>query len=171
VLPLPALTVAGTGLVLPELDTGTTPKVGELSITMIGDAIHVGNLPRAKLGPNGVIVDFGKDPYPGKEVKLADLPAALTALIGDDKTQTVTLLAPHAMPAEKLVPIIAAAAPIAPLYLGAAAEESPVGWQLPGAIPYALQMGNNGIKVTGEMTVQNLASELAGKRSGTLQGP
>ena len=48
----------------------------------------------------------------------------------------------------------------APVYLAAHAYESPEGWQLAGAIPVALEAGK-GIEVTGEMTVQNLASELA----------
>ncbi|HSD90563.1 MAG TPA: hypothetical protein VLB44_23720 [Kofleriaceae bacterium] len=168
-LPLPAMSVAGTGVVLPELDGGVSPKIGTLAITVLGDSVFVGRLPRAKLGAVGVTVDLGPDGYPGAQVKLADLGAALGVLVGKDQTTTVTLLAPHAMPAEKLVPIIAAASTVAPLYLAAAAHESPEGWQLPGAIPVALETGGSGaIVVTAEMTVQNLASELAKKAAQNL---
>jgi hypothetical protein len=83
----------------------------------------------------------------------------------------ILLLAPRAMPAAKLVPIVAAIGSVAPVYLGAVAVESPAGWQLPGAVPYPLQIGKGGIKVTAEMTVQNLAAELVAKRSGTLTAP
>jgi len=165
-LPLPALTVAGTGLALPVLDDNVASEVGDLAVTIIGDTIHVGRLPRAKIVKAGVLVELGDPPYPSKAVKLADLPASLT-----DKTQKVILLAPHAMPAAKLIPIVAAIGSVAPLYLGVAAVESPAGWQLPAAVPYALQIGKAGIKVTSEMTVQNLAAELVAKRSGTLTAP
>lgn len=157
--PLPAITVSGAGVVLPDSDA-VTPKTGELQITVLGDAIHVGHMPRAKLGAAGVLVDLHEAGYPGEAVKLEELGAKLIEIVGGDKTQTITLLAPHAMPAVNLVPIIAAASAVAPVYLGAHAYESPEGWQLAGAIPVALEAGK-GIEVTDEMTVQNLASELA----------
>jgi hypothetical protein len=158
-LPLPAITISGAGVVLPDSDA-VTPKVGELQITVLGDAIHVGRMPRAKLAATGVVAELGKAGYPGDTVKLEQLGAKLHELIGEDKTQTITILAPHAMPALNLVPIIAAASAVAPVYLGAHAYESPEGWQLAGAIPIAIEAGK-GIDVTGEMTVQNLARELA----------
>jgi hypothetical protein len=168
-MPLPAMSVAGTGVVLPELDGAVSPTVGTIGITVLGDSVYVGRLPRAKLGAGGVSVDLGPDGYPGTEIKLVDLGAALAKLVGDDKTTTITLLAPHAMPAGKLVPIIAAASTAAPLYLAAAAHESPEGWQLPGAIPVALDAGGPGaVVVTADMTVQNLASELAKKAAQNL---
>ncbi len=160
-LPLPPLTVAGTGIVLPDLEEGVSPKVGTYHVSFIGDQIFIGKLPRAKLGAKGL--DVAND-YPGQQVALADLPAALKKLIGDDPTETLTLLAPHAMPAENLVPVIQAAGAIAPLYLAATAHESPEGWQLPGAIPVAIGPDGDGtVGVTGEMTVQNLATELGQK--------
>jgi hypothetical protein len=68
------------------------------------------------------------------------------------------------MPAENLVPVIQAAGAIAPLYLAATAHESPADWQLPGAILVAIGPdGDGAIGVTGEMTVQNLATELGKK--------
>lgn len=162
-LPLPAVTISGAGVVLPD-SNGVTPKVGELQVTALGDAIYVGNMPRAKLTGDGVVADLGTLGYPGEQVQLKDLGAKLRELVGDDKTQTITIIAPHAMPAQTLVPIIAGASAVAPVYLAAHAYESPEGWQLAGAIPIALEAGGTGaIKVTGEMTVQNFAGELAAR--------
>jgi hypothetical protein len=161
-LPLPALTFVGTGVQLPDLDTGVTPTVGEVQITVLGGELHVGRMPRAKLGPAGVTANLGADGYPGKAIAIADLPGVLKGLVGNDKTQTITLLAPHATPAQTLVPVIAAAAPVASVYLAANAHEAPEGWDLPGAIPVALEVGGTSpIVVTGEMTVQQLAAELS----------
>jgi hypothetical protein len=158
-LPLPAITISGSGVALPDA-AAATPNVGALHVTVLGDAIHVGTLPRAKLGASGVLAKLGNGDYPGDAVPLDKLGDALRALTGGDTTHTITILAPHAMPAVKLVPIIAAASAVAPVYLGAHAHESPAGWQLPGAIPVALQAGTD-LVITDEMTVQNLARELA----------
>lgn len=160
-LPLPALTVSGAGVALPEAEH-VSPSTGTLAITVIGDAIHVGRMPHAHLGADGVIVDLPAPGYPGDEVKADQLAARLTELIAGDAAQTLTLLAPRAMRAQDLVPIIAVAAPVAPIYLGATANESPEGWPLPGAIPIALEAGKD-IQVTEEMTVQNLARDLAAR--------
>lgn len=166
-VPLPPLTIAGTGIVLPDLDEGVSPKVGTIHISFIGDQIFIGKLPRAKLTAKGL--DVAND-YPGQQVALADVPAALRKLVGGDPTETLTLLAPHAMPAENLVPVIAAAGAIAPLYLAVNAHESPEGWQLPGTIPVAIGPdGDGAIAVTGEMTVQNLATELAKKSAQSVK--
>jgi hypothetical protein len=162
-LPLPAVTLVGTGVQLPDLET-VSPTVGAVQITALAGELHVGRMPRAKLGVNGVTVELGPDGYPGKVVALADLGSVLKGLVGDDKSQTITLLAPHATPAQTLVPVIAAAAAVAPVYLAANAHEAPEGWDLPGAIPVALEAsGASPIVVTGEMSVQQLATEL-GKR-------
>ncbi len=158
-LPLPAITISGAGVALPESDA-VSPNVGTLHVTVLGDAIHVGTLPRAKLGASGVLAKLGDGDYPGEVVSVAKLGEALRVLTGGDTTQPITILAPHAMPAVKLVPIIAAASAVAPVHLGAHAHESPEGWQLPGAIPVALQAGKD-LVITDEMTVQNLARELA----------
>jgi hypothetical protein len=158
-LPLPAITISGAGVVLPDSD-GVNPKVGELQVTVLGDQITVGRMPRGKLTAAGVTADLGTAGYPGEQVTIDKLGAKLIELVGSDKTQTITLLAPHAMPAQNLVPIIAAASAVAPVYLAANAYESPEGWQLAGAIPVALEAGKD-IQVSDEMTVQNLASELA----------
>jgi hypothetical protein len=160
-LPLPAITVSGAGVALPDAEA-VTPAVGDIQITVLGDAISVGRMPRGKLTATGVTVELGAHGYPGEQVKLEELSAKLRELIGQANPQAITLLAPHAMPAQKLVPIIAAASVVAPVQLAANAAESPQGWQLAGAIPVALEAGHD-IQVTAEMTVQNLARELAAR--------
>lgn len=159
-LPLPAVSVIGTGLTIPDVERGVRSNAGALQITLMADAIYVGKLPRAHLGASGVQVDMGPAAYPGEQTKLEDLPAALKKLAGEG--DTITLLAPVATPAENLVPVIAAAATVAPVYLGVNAHDVPEGWTLVGTIPVQLTAdAKPTVKVTGEMTVQNLASELA----------
>ena len=161
-VPLPAVTLSGVGVVLPDADAVSPSVSPDLHVTLLGDVIHVGRMPRGKLGSSGVEVDLGKPPYPGEQVAASALGAKLLELVGEDKMQTLMLLAPHAMPAHKLVTIIAAASAVAPVYLGAHAGEAPEGWQLAGAIPISLEAGGaNPIAVTDEMTVQNLARELS----------
>jgi hypothetical protein len=160
-LPLPALTVSGAGVALPEAD-GVTVPVGAIQITVLGGAIHVGRLPRGRLAATGVSVELGSASYPGEQVEVGQLGAKLSELIGGDGTQTITLLAPHAMPAHHLVPIVAAAAAVAPVYLAANAADAPDGWQLASAIPVALAAGAD-LVISDEMTVQNLARELAAR--------
>jgi hypothetical protein len=158
-LPLPPVSASGVGPVLADVD-GVTPQVGAIEITVLGDKIFVGRMPRAHMGAGRLAVDLGKAGYPGTETDVARLPDALKAAIGGDATATITLLAPHAMPAQGLVAIVAAAAPVAPLYLAANAE-APEGWTLAGAIPAQLSASGDPITVTPEMTVQQLATALA----------
>jgi hypothetical protein len=77
------------------------------------------------------------------------------------------------MPAEGLVAIAAAAAPIAPLYLAANAAESPEGWALAGAIPVELAPDGEPVTVTPEMTVQQLATAVVQHKGSrvTLRSP
>jgi len=159
-LPLPAATVTGTGIVMPDVDDGMTPTAGPIAITVMGDGLHVAKLPRARLGASGVAVDLGN--YPGDVVKQADLAAALGRLVNGDTTMTITLLAPVATPAQALVPIVEAASKVAPIYLAVNSHSAPEGWDLPATIPVALGAdGGDKVKTTGEMTVQQLATELA----------
>jgi hypothetical protein len=155
------VSITGVGMVMPDLDSGVQPTAGPLSITVIGEEIHVAKLPRARLGASGVAVELGN--YPGDEVKLADLGGALGKLAAGDKTVTITLVVAHATPAEKLVPIVAAASTVAPIYLAANASGAPEGWDLPGTVPIALEAGGgkDALTITPEMTVQSLANELA----------
>jgi hypothetical protein len=159
-LPLPPVSTTGVGPVLADVD-GVTPKVGEIQITVLGDKIYVGRMPRAHLAAGGVTVELGPNGYPGIETALPKLPEALRYAIGDDASATISLLAPHAMPAQTLVPIVAAAAPIAPLYLAANAIEAPEGWTLAAAIPVALAPTGDSVTVTPEMSVQQLAAAIA----------
>ena len=159
-LPLPPVSASGVGPVLPDVD-GVTPKVGEIEITVLGDKVFVGRMPRAHLGATGVAVTMGKDGYPGVEVDVGKLPEALKAAIAGDAAATITLLAPHAMPAQGLVPIVSAAAPVAPLYLAANAIEAPEGWTLAGAVPVQLATSGDPVTVAPEMTVQQLAAAIA----------
>jgi hypothetical protein len=162
-VPLPAVSVTGVGMVLADLDSGIQPTAGPLAITLIGGEIHVAKLPRARLGAGGVAVDLGN--YPGDAVKLVDLGGVLGKLAAGDKTASIALVVPFATPAEKLVPIVAAASTVAPVYLAVNAPGAPLGWDLPGTVPVALEAGGkNALAVTPEMTVQNLATEL-GKRA------
>ena len=158
-LPLPAATISGAGVALPEVD-GVSPAIGDVHITVLGDSISVGRLPRGKLTHAGVMADLGKTGYPGETVKVEQLAAKLTELGPTDKAQPITILAPQGMPAHKLVAIIAAASTVGTVHLGAKAAESPPGWQLAGTIPIALEAGP-GIEIKEETTVQNLARELA----------
>jgi hypothetical protein len=95
-LPLPALSISGTGVVLPELDTQVTPKVGTVHVSLIGDQIFVGKLPRARLSASGVTVTTD---YPGTQVAIGELASTVEKLVVGDPTSTVTRPAPHALPA------------------------------------------------------------------------
>jgi len=171
-LPLPPVSTSGVGPVLADVD-GVTSKVGEIQITVLGDKVFVGRMPRAHLAAGGVTVELGPAGYPGTETELAKLPEALKTAIAGDPAATITLLAPHAMPAQNLVAIIAAAAPIAPLYLAANAAEAPEGWTLAGAIPVALTTTGDPVDVTPEMTVQQLAAAIVQHKGSrvTLRAP
>ena len=158
-LPLPAVSITGTGITLPDVDA-SSPTAGPLAITMLGDGLYVAKLPRARLGANGVAVDLGN--YPGDVVKPADLAAALTKLAAKDATVSIAILAPVATPAQQVVAVAAAAAKVAPVYLAVNAQGSPEGWDLPATIPVALvATGGDKLTIDGEMTVQLLATELA----------
>lgn len=128
-LPLPPLTVVGTGFDLPELtverishgpkgDRVMSTPVGGVQITLLAGNIYVGHLPKARLGANGVAVDLGPDAYPGKVVSREDFAGVLAKLTAGSKAPIV-VLAPKATLAAQLVPVITAAAPVAPVYLAA----------------------------------------------------
>ncbi|MFT3692232.1 MAG: hypothetical protein QM831_03770 [Kofleriaceae bacterium] len=158
--PLPAVSLTGTGITLPDVDSGQSNTAGPLAITVIGDGVHVAKLPRARLGASGVTVDLGN--YPGDVVKPADLGAALTKLAAGDATASITVLAPVAAPVASMKPVFAAAAKVAPTYLAVNATGSPEGWALPATIPVQIvDKGGDVVKVAGTMTIQELATELA----------
>jgi hypothetical protein len=172
-IPLPPVTIVGTGLELPALSTmgpggpvpdlasPTAPLTGRLQITVLGDDLYLGRMPRATLGPNGVTADLGPDGYPGKLVPLSQLATALSAL-ATDRTQTVTLLVPHVAAAPSLVPVIQAASPVLPVYLAVTSNDAPDGWDIARPLPVALEVGGtDAITLTAQTSVQTLASALA----------
>lgn len=174
-LPLPAVSVSGNGLVLPDVEDGVSPTAGPIALTMMSDGVHVAKLPRARLGANGVTVDGIT--FPGDVVKPADLEAALTKLANGDATSTIAIFAPVATPAQTIVPVVATASKVAPVALAVNAHGAPEGWDLPATIQIQLvPTGGDVLAVTGEMTAQQLATELAkraksGTRKVTLKGP
>lgn len=159
-LPLPAVSSSGVGPVLPDF-AGATPSTSPYGITVLGDKVFVGELPRAHLGKTGVKVAFVDAGYPGSEAEPARLGEALRYMVGDDKDPSFTLLAPYAMPAQDLVPIVKTAVAVAPVYLAANAVDVPEGWSLPANIPVPLSATGDSLVVTPEMTVQQLAGALA----------
>ena len=159
-VPLPAVSASGVGPVLPDFP-GATPTSSPYAITVLGDKVFVGEMPRAHLGKTGVRVAFVDAGYPGSEAEPKRLAEALRYMVGDDKDPSFTLLAPFAMPAQNLVPILKTAVSVAPVYLAANAETAPEGWSLPANIPVPFAETGDPVTVTAEMTVQQLAGALA----------
>ncbi len=160
-LPLPAVSLVGTGLALPTLTAGEATEASALAVTVLGGDLFVGHLPRAHLGPNGVAVDMGPHGYPGTKVTVDQLRATLDQLGGDDRGLRITLLAPLATPAQSLVPIIAAAAAVAPVHLAVTARDAPEGWDLPAMLVASVDTQEPTLRVTGKTSVQQLADQLA----------
>jgi hypothetical protein len=159
-LPLPAVSTSGVGPVLPDFD-GATPTTSPYGITVLGDKVFVGEIPRAHLDKTGVKVAFFDAGYPGSEAAPARLGEALRYMVGDDKDPSFTLLAPYAMPAQDLLPILKTAVQVAPVYLAANAAGAPEGWSLPANIPVPFAATGDPLVVRPEMTVQQLAGALA----------
>ena len=160
-LPLPAVSITGSGIVIPDIEGDVTPTAGPIAITLTGGQIFVAKLPRARMGASGLAIDLGG--YPGDAVAIDGLAAALQKLA--DTSPSITILAPTATPAEALVPFVEAASKVGPVYLGANAANTPEGWDLPGNIPVALEAGSGkaALKITQEMSAQDLANELAAR--------
>jgi hypothetical protein len=166
-LPLPAVSLTGSGITIPDVETEVNPTAGPIAITITGGAIYLAKLPRAHMTATGLAVDLGG--YPGDAVKPEKLGDALTKLADPSGgIVAISILAPTATPAEQIVPIVAAAAKVAPVYLAANAANTPEGWDLPGNIPVALEIAakagpghEDTYKISHELTVQNLATELA----------
>jgi hypothetical protein len=104
---LPAVTVTGNGLAVPELDgvdrLDGAAAAGPLAISVMGDQLYVGYLPRAVLKPTGVAqLDVAADAYPGVATK--DAAAELRRLGGPDGAgAAVAILAPRQAPAARIV--------------------------------------------------------------------
>ena len=164
-LPLPAVSLTGQGLVLPESGV-TKPATPGSQITITADDVRVGPLPRAKLGPGGITVSAG-EPYPGNPVPLAGLGAAL-----DKLPQPVLVFAPKALPAARLAEVLAAAKPRT-LYLALAMTSPLPGWPVYGMSPVELagasagkpaityQLGDTGDDVLAQIAQATPASPVA----------
>ncbi len=135
-LTLPAITFTSIGVQLPSPKAQALKAVPAIAVTVLGDQILVGKIPRAHLGKDGVTVDLGTPLYPGAATATKDLGAAL-AKVGDASTG-VTLLAPTATLAQKLADVIAAAPAGTPFALAVIAPDSPIGWAIPAALPITL---------------------------------
>jgi hypothetical protein len=150
---LPAVTMTGIGPALP-IDEAN-PKAMPMPrhhITIIGNDLYVGDLPRGHLDATGVHVDYGSEPYPGRLVKIEEL----AALWASEKTPPVAILASRATPAEKLAAVVAAAGDKA-LYLAIDIPRDAQEWAPPTVLPVRLgAKGPPEIAVTSELTVQQL---------------
>ncbi|MBA3394787.1 MAG: hypothetical protein H0T89_19225 [Deltaproteobacteria bacterium] len=133
-LPLPALSSTGAGFELPEAAV-MKPDPGRYHITVSQGELHVGELPRARLGPAGVVVEHGAVPYPGARVTEKLLAAALNKLAPGDAA--ITLIAPAGMPAARVADAIVAGGGRS-FVLAVAASGGPPGWTLPGIVPVSL---------------------------------
>nr|HEX4317978.1 hypothetical protein [Kofleriaceae bacterium] len=125
-LPLPPLSLSGAGVQPPPaiMLLADTPAQ---QITITVGEVRTGPLPRAKLGAAGVTVDLGAPPYPGDLVDPAKLAGG-----------TYAMLAPRAMPAARVVAVVAAAPDGVLLRLGALAPDQPAEWPLVGTIAIGL---------------------------------
>ncbi len=136
-LTLPAITFTSIGVQLPTTKAqGGLESVPAIAVTVLGDQILVGKVPRAHLGKDGVTVDLGTPPYPGVAAAPKDLGAALAKL--GDPSSGVTLLAPTATLAQRLADVIAAAPAGTSFALAVIAPDSPIGWAIPAALAVTL---------------------------------
>jgi hypothetical protein len=101
-LPLPPLTISGTGPTLPpDLGDGIAITPGRLALTVIGTQLYLGRLPHARLDTYGIHVVASGTPYPGDAIKDTDLAAKVAA------GTPLPVLALEAAPAAPLADIVA----------------------------------------------------------------
>jgi len=127
VVPLPALTISGVGIDLPEAPV-VKPSEAPAQLTVL-DVVYASRLPLASLAVDGVHLPADAT-YPGSAAK--DLAAELDKL-GDP----VLVFAPRNSPAQRLPAAIAKAGKHT-LFLAAKARGGPPGWQMYGAVPIQL---------------------------------
>lgn len=130
VIPLPAVTQTGVGVLLPETAV-TRPDLLPVQVTVTTAAITVGAMPVAKLAANGVVPQG--EPYPGTAVANKDLAAAVKKF-GDK----VALFAHPQLPAtavRDLLPYIGA-----PTFLAVLSSIGPTGWKQHGTSPVQLRV-------------------------------
>lgn len=171
-LPLSPVSVTGTDVPLPEVAGLAQPAVSALHITVLAGVVTLGPLPRARMSAAGLVVALGSDAYPGRSVTPDALRGELTRLVAGDKASPVAILAPASLKAELLVPVIAAASVAVPVTLAVRAGESPRDWTIPGLLPIRLDGRGDAdsLKVTHDMTVQQLADELMKPRKANRVG-
>ena len=147
-LPLPALSVSGGGVELPQVNApvDAPPRV---HVTVLGDGPHVGKLPVAHLGASGVTVDSGGAPYPGPAVAPGDVARAIAALDPSPHPE-VAVLAPRGMPVARLQAALAKPGD-AVFHLAVAAPSALPGWPLPAVLRTPLDLH------AGSGTVEDLA--------------
>jgi hypothetical protein len=127
------VSVSGSGVALP-VAAGEPVIYGQPLVTVTASEVRVASLPRARLDANGVhVVPAAGPPYPGD---LATDVAAAIAHTGDQGVPVV--LAPRAMPASRIVDVIAATPAIAAWWLGVSPPGSVDDWQMPATIPLIL---------------------------------
>jgi hypothetical protein len=131
-LPLPALSLTGSGIELPDLASTELEIAPAIHVTVLGDGAHVGKLPRAHLSGHGVIVDYGGEPYPGPRIAEDQLAPAVRALDPSPHAK-IALFAPRGLPAGKLEELFAKAPGLEP-HAAALAPVSPPGWPLPAIV-------------------------------------
>jgi hypothetical protein len=133
-LALPAVSITGSGIDLAKSPT-PAPEVAPIALTITAVELRVAQLPRAKLGKDGVAIVSKGEPYPGTLVKSAkELDAAITALGG---STAITLFAPHGMTATRLLDALAITG-AREVTLAVAANGGLPGWPVAGTIPVTL---------------------------------
>ncbi len=144
-LPLPALSLSGVGVTLPQAPLRAA-DAGLGALTVDAAQFQLGTLPIAQLTPTGLKVSGD---YPGTAIDAKALAAALAtpALAGP-----LAVLAPRELPAARIVDAIAAAGGHE-LRLAVGAR-GPGGWSMPGVIPIALlaRPAAGGVRLTLDST-------------------
>jgi hypothetical protein len=150
---LPAVSVTGVGLQLPEA-ANAKPDAGPIVLSVDSSQILIGTLPTAKLSAKGLTVSGD---YPGTAVAPAELAGALASKVPDGP---ITVLAPHALPAQRVLDVIHAL-PGRAIRIGAQLP-SPPGWSLAGTIPISLVDKPNAqiLTLAHDAKVDQLAMEL-----------
>lgn len=136
---IPAVTLSGVGPTLADGITTLHPA-GPDVLTVVGKDIRLGTLPLAKLSATGVTVEGS---YPGEVT--SELDKAVHAL----GNAPIAIIAPAQTPAVGIVGVVGKAnrreagldprkPASAPIELAVASGSAPPGWQVPAAIPVAL---------------------------------
>jgi hypothetical protein len=129
-LPLPPVSMTGVGFVLATASV-MKPEPPKWQVTVTLAEIRVGLLPVARLGAAGVAVELGASPYPGE---LADAKTIAGKVPAGER---VLVIAPAAMPAQRLTEVVSALAGHE-LVLAVAASGGPKGWEMAGMVPVVL---------------------------------